>query len=364
VVRTVEWKKILMITGIGILVYAGIRYLLPAAIPFLLGWFLASLILPAAKWMEKKWHIRRGIAGGILMGILTVAIAFLLWRLSGLLLEQVKRLFENVGLWIKQADGFLDSCCRSVSDYVGIDAQQMRKFLVLQAGILQERVQNQFGQACVGYLFTMLKGVVALCGGVLVVIIFGTLVIKDMEEFREKMRAGAIGRKFMAVAGRICMMGGKYLKAQFMLMGIVSLICMVGFWLLDNPYFVAVGLTVGFLDALPLIGTGMILIPWSILWCIQGEYMTAVGYFILYLVADLVRQFLEPRLLGREMGMHPALMLIAVYGGFLIYGFSGFFLGPITYLIVKTVWEEISEEKNCGENREKSDRKTDERKNK
>lgn len=273
-------------------------------------------------------------------------------------------MFENVGLWIKQADGFLDSCCRSVSDYVGIDAQQMRKFLVLQAGILQERVQNQFGQACVGYLFTMLKGVVALCGGVLVVIIFGTLVIKDMEEFREKMRAGAIGRKFMAVAGRICMMGGKYLKAQFMLMGIVSLICMVGFWLLDNPYFVAVGLTVGFLDALPLIGTGMILIPWSILWCIQGEYMTAVGYFILYLVADLVRQFLEPRLLGREMGMHPALMLIAVYGGFLIYGFSGFFLGPITYLIVKTVWEEISEEKNCGENREKSDRKTDERKNK
>ena len=80
-----NWKKILAVVGIGIAVYAGMRYLFWAAVPFLLGWFLAGLVLPAAKWMERKLHIRRGIAGGILIGLLTVLLAVVVWKLSGLL---------------------------------------------------------------------------------------------------------------------------------------------------------------------------------------------------------------------------------------------------------------------------------------
>ena len=65
----VDWKKIVTMTGIGVVIYAGMKYLLPPAIPFLLGWFLAALVLPAAKWIEKKMKISRGIAGGILIEI-------------------------------------------------------------------------------------------------------------------------------------------------------------------------------------------------------------------------------------------------------------------------------------------------------
>lgn len=337
-----DWKGILIFTGIGIVVYAGMRYLLPAAVPFLLGWLLASMILPGAKWVEKKFHVRRGVAGGILIGILTAGLSFLIWKLSGLLVWQVGNLLENMGLWAEQAKGFFDDCCCAIETYTGIRADQIREFLIYQAGRIQEQVQKNMGAACVGYLVTMVKGLVALLGGVLVVIIFGTLVIKDMEEFRERMSRGKISSRILAVGRTICAAGGRYLKAQFCIMGIVSLVCMAGFWILKNPYFVIAGLAVGFLDALPLIGAGTILIPWAVLSWIQGEYMLGFGYLVLYLAAYVVRQVLEPRILGKQMGIHPAMMLAAVYGGFFLYGFPGFFLGPVTVLVVRAVWAEVT----------------------
>ena len=124
-------------------------------------------------------------------------------------------------------------------------------------------------------------------------------------------------------------------------MGIISAVCVIGFWILGNPYFAVAGIVVGLLDALPLIGAGTILIPWALLWVLRGQYMTALGYLILYLAADLTRQFLEPRILGKEIGLHPAVMLVSVYGGFFLYGFAGFFLGPATVLILRIVWDEM-----------------------
>ena len=91
-----DWRKIVLITGIGVVVYAGIKYLLPPAIPFLLGWFLAAAVLPVAKWIEKTMKIRRGIAGGILIGILTVLSALGLWKFSVLIVSQTKHLIINI----------------------------------------------------------------------------------------------------------------------------------------------------------------------------------------------------------------------------------------------------------------------------
>ena len=89
----------------------------------------------------------------------------------------------------------------------------------------------------------------------------------------------------------------------------------------------------------------MILIPWALLWLIRGKYLLALGYLLLYFAADLLRQFLEPRMLGKEMGMHPALMLASVYIGFFVYGFAGFLLGPATVLIVRVAAMEILNKK-------------------
>lgn len=336
-----EWKKYILFAGTGIVVYAGMRYLLPAAIPFLLGWLLASMVLPVAVWLEKHLGIRRGIAGGILIGVFTVILGWGLWELAGLLVVQTRELMERIGIFADQAQGYLDNCCTLMAKITGIREGNIREFLVYHVGKIQEEAQQKMSTAWLGYAVTVTKGIVTLAGGMVVAILFGTLLVKDLEEIRRWMGAGKVRGKILTIGQKICRAGGRYIKAQFLIMCLVALVCMGGFWILKNPYFVVAGVIVGILDALPLIGVGTILIPWAILWCIQGEYMIGLGYFILFLAANLTRQFAEPHIVGKEMGMHPALLLISVYGGFFLYGFPGFLLGPVTVLVMQTVWEEL-----------------------
>lgn len=351
-----DWRKYLIFGGIGIAVYTGMRYLLPAAIPFFSGWLLASLILPLAIWVERHLRIRRGIAGGILIGGLTAVSAWGIWKLTGLFVAQVRELLARLQLLAGQSQGYLDHCCEFLERITGIGAADIREFLIYQAGRLQEEVQQKMGTVWFGYTVTLVKGIVALAGGVMIAILFGTLLIKDLEEIRDRMAAGQVSGKIFRIGQKICRAGGRYLKAQFCIMALVALVCMTGFWMLKNPYFVAAGVTVGLLDALPLIGAGTILIPWSVLWLLRGEYMMAAGYFLVFAAANLTRQFLEPRIVGKEIGLHPALMLISVYGGFFLYGFAGFILGPVTVLVLRTVWEELDLPQN-EKNKEKLNKK-------
>ena len=338
----VERKKIWYGIGTGLGVYVGMRYLFPAAVPFLLGWMLASMVLPAARWMERRWKIRRGIGGGLLILVITVTAALLLWKAGGLLVAQVQGLLAGISDWGEKAGNFLDSCCAVLENVTGISAEKSRNFLIYQAGLLAEQLQNRLGPACLGYLLTLVKGIIALGGGVLVVILFGTLVLKGMDQFRKGIRKRDAGRGIVRITEGLCRAGGRYLKAQLTIMLLVASLCAAGFWILGNPYFLVAGVVVGLLDALPLIGTGTILIPWALLWCLQGEYMLGLGYFLLYLAADLLRQFLEPRLLGQQIGLHPAVMLISIYGGFFLYGLPGFFLGPFSVLVFQNVMKEVN----------------------
>lgn len=338
-----EWKKIGIASGIGIVVYMGIRYLLPVAIPFFIGWLFAVKVLPMACWMEKRWKIPRGIGGGILILFFTGTTSYIVWRFAELFLAQVGSLLEKVNLWSKDTMVFFERCCQVMGKYTGIETGQIRQFLIFQAGKIQEELQNHVGTEGLGYLITTIKGLGILGAGFITAVIFGTLVVKDVENIRRKMEKRTFTRKLLIIGRKICQTGGKYLKGQLFIMLVVSTVCIVGFWFLKNPYFVAAGVLVGFLDMLPLIGTGTILIPWSILWCIQGEYAKAAGYFLLYLVAYLVRELLEPKVLGKQIGLHPALMVVSVYVGFYIYGFAGFFLGPLTLVIMGIVWEEIED---------------------
>lgn len=338
--RTVDRKRIIGMAGVALGIYLGIRYLLPIAIPFLLGWMMAALVLPAAKWMERTFRIPRGVGGGILIGVVTAVLAFVLWRLGETVVSQTAEFFAGSGSWKKQLTGFLDTCCGVLENYTGIASQKSREFLLYQIGLIQEQIQNKIGRECFGYLITVVKGAVAFTGGVLVIIIFGTLILKDMEQIRNWMKGGKVRRSAVKISRELCRAGGRYLKAQLFLMAAVSAVCVLGFWLLKNPFYAAAGIVVGFLDALPLIGAGMILIPWGIVFLIQGEYMTGLGYFFVYLAADLLRQFLEPRMVGKEIGIHPALMLISVYGGFFLYGLSGFLLGPVSVLLFQSICRE------------------------
>ena len=113
-----------------------------------------------------------------------------------------------------------------------------------------------------------------------------------------------------------------------------------GLWVLQNSYALLVGILIGFLDALPFIGTGTILLPWAALELFRGDFFHAAAYLTFFLITNSTRDFLEPRLLGEKLGVYPIVIAVVVYVGICIFGPAGVLLGPLMLLVIREVIRE------------------------
>ena len=152
-----------------------------------------------------------------------------------------------------------------------------------------------------------------------------------MKDYR-KIRARLEKFRWFVAAEEICGEIGKmvwgYLKAQAIILTVISILCGTGLWLVDIRHGIATGVLAGLLDALPFIGTGCVLVPvalWQLMYC----------------VCALAREFLEPKLIGKRMGIYPVVILLAIYTGIKIYGLSGVILGPFSFLIIREIYRKI-----------------------
>ena len=145
--------------------------------------------------------------------------------------------------------------------------------------------------------------------------------------------------KLQTLGGHVRTTLGGWLRAQLKLMGITFLILNAGLLLLRVRYPVLAALIITVVDALPVFGTGTILIPWALALFLQGETKTGVGLVILYGAAALSRQALEPRLVGKQVGLNPVLTLLALYTGYRLLGVGGMIVFPIAAMLFKQLWD-------------------------
>lgn len=136
---------------------------------------------------------------------------------------------------------------------------------------------------------------------------------------------------------------GSYLKAMCIMICITFVELLIAFTILKQPYPLTLALVVAIVDALPILGTGTILIPWAIYSAITGNIGFGVGLLVIYLVITVVRQLLEPRIVSQNIGVHPFITLLAMYIGFKIFGLFGLIVGPVVMVIFKNVFETMFE---------------------
>ena len=108
-----------------------------------------------------------------------------------------------------------------------------------------------------------------------------------------------------------------------------------GLSILRVDYALPIAAIVAVLDILPVLGSGGILIPWAVVELILKNYSLCVGLFALYLVITIVRNIIEPRIVGSQIGLHPIITISSMYAGLKLFGFAGFILGPVAAILVK-----------------------------
>ena len=147
-----------------------------------------------------------------------------------------------------------------------------------------------------------------------------------------------VDREWREVKKELSGAGIAYIKTQTILILLVSTVCSLGLFLLGNPYALLFGVAIGIFDAFPVLGSGLILIPWAAISFLKGDAFAGAVLLTLYGLCQFFREYLEPKLLGGKMGIRPIHSLMSVFIGYELFGIVGLFLGPFGLVLIKCLW--------------------------
>lgn len=341
-------KKLLIITGTTGAVYAGFKYLLPLVAPFFVGYVFALLLRPSARFMAyrmritlkgKRFHMPIGVIGGIEFLVVLSILGVGLYFGSVKLCAEGKMLMLRLPGWIERFDIWLTGSCHQMESAFGLQYDCVADL----AGDMLYNLVNTGKNAVMPFLVANSLSVIAsLAKGAIVSLVSflaAILSLQEMEDLRVRRDHSVFRKEFNLIGGRLVQTGKAWFKSQGIILFITVGLCIAGMFFIGNPYYIMAGVGIGILDALPIFGTGTVLIPWAALELVMRDWKQAVILTALYLVCYFVRQILEVRMMGGQVGLSPLETLAAVYVGLELFGFFGFILGPLGLLLVEDLVE-------------------------
>ena len=306
---------------------------------------ISLLIEPLIRKVMKYTNFTRKVSAIITMVItFGIIIGLLIWGISSIITES-SNLLGSLNDYVQKISEYMNHFIANFSfDKIQIP-DELRSIVETSANNAIEMVTNLAKQwlnniiNSVTYLPTLLIYI-----GITIIATYfvcaDKLYILDQIEYHLPQKWA---KKVGIHAKEIIASLGGYLKAQAILILISFFIVLVGLylfqilgWNVGYPLMAALG--IGFIDALPILGSGTVMIPWAVISAVNGNLKLAIGLLVLYLIIIIARQLLEPKIVSNHIGIHPIFTLIAMYTGFKLIGIIGMFIGPIILIIIKNIF--------------------------
>ena len=331
---------IIPLTGLYLVCVWGPR-VLGFFIPFVIGWMIALIANPLVRFLEKRLKIvRKHGSMLIIAGVLALIISLLYFVLG--------KAYVEIREFIGDLPALYDSAAAEIRGAVQ-NGNRMFEFLPdeFRTAVMQftENIGTYVGDLVskaaaptVEIAGNVAKGIPNVLVNTVITILSSYLFIAEQDKILAWMRRYA--PKFVLRYAEYLkkdargVIGG-YFLAQFRIMFVVAGILAVGFLFLKVKYGLLLAVLISMLDFLPVFGTGTALFPWAAVKLFTGEYTYAAGLLILYVVTQVSRQLIQPKIVGDSMGLPPLLTLFLLYLGFKVKGIAGMILAvPIGLIFI------------------------------
>ncbi len=338
-------KYVKLYKGIAVTagVYLAFRYALPLFAPFVAAYLLAGTVRPVVLFLRRKCHIPAGVGATgsllVLVGTLFCGIFFL----GKLLIEQVVRFVENYGGYRDAAMGAATRFCSRVDGWFSLSSGTAEGLMQTGIARIGETVNEEMLPALSKRSVEALGAFVYGVAGAMIAFVAAVLLLSSREKYARGYRRSPFYAEAKKILGRLSAAGVAYLKTQCILILLIGMICTVGFLFIKKEYALLLGIGVAVLDAFPVLGSGLVLVPWAVVSLLKGDYGQTAILIVMYLLCLLVREGLEPKLLGNEIGIPPLYTLMAVYVGVELFGVLGVILGPFGLVIIRAVLDSEGE---------------------
>ena len=333
-------KKVAIALGVAAALWLTGKFLLPLLRPFVFALLLALAAEPLVRIFRQRFRFPPWVSAGFgVTAALTVAVLSVM-TLCAFLLRQLGALAQVM----PDLEGSARQGMASLEGFLLHTAERM------PAGVrpvVTRGVENLFsdGDALLknvsGSVLRLASGVVTRIPdsalGVGTWLIAAFMISARLPRLRQQFRSWvpqSWHARYLPVAKRLKKALGGWALAQLKLMAVTFGVLSIAFLLLRVRSGILWAAVVALLDALPALGTGVILVPWSLVCFLQGSHARGLGLLGAYAVAAILRSVLEPKLVGKQLGLDPLVTLVALYAGFRLWGLPGMILAPLLAVII------------------------------
>ena len=315
--------------------------------PFLVSFVLALLLEPIIRFFMKKWKWTRRLSAIFVMVVaILLIVGLLVWGVVTVFSE-ANNLLDSSEMYYNKAKEIIDNMTQNMNILDRIP-QELRTSL--------ETVQNNIMETVTNGITNVLTGItnwIMEIPNLLLSIFFSVMalyflctdkiyMIDQLEHHLPETWMKRLTKHIREIAKAL----GEYLRAEATLIFISFVISLIGLTIfsmtgLNIEYPLLAALGIGFIDALPILGSGTVMVPWAIISSLNGDIVLGIAIMGLWAIMSIVRQFLEPRLVGKHIGIHPAFTLIAMYTGYKLWNVTGLIIGPILLIILKNIFASI-----------------------
>ena len=325
----------LTITALGVAVVAFIvvRYLFLPLLPFFIAWGVAFVVRPAALFISKKLKLPRRLVSALLAAVailvgLSAVVALGVWGISAAWRflsdfaedERLFELLERIANPISAIFGDGEGAAR-LEEYLG-DTLKGAISSVLSTLV---DILTAVATRVPGVLFFILVTLIAA--------VYFAIDIERINAFVRRILPKRVGRALVRLKDSFLHVGVRYIRSYLILMSITFVIMLAGFLILRVKNALFLALVISLLDILPLIGVGTVIVPWSVFQLIFGSPVIGIGLIVLLIVHEITRQFAEPRIVGKSLGLHPIVSLVLLYVGYSLFGFFGLLITPVVGIL-------------------------------
>lgn len=345
-----KYSKAVVNLAIAAIILIVIIFLLPKVLvffmPFVVGWIVALIAGPMVRFFEEKIKLKRKIGSAFVIIAVIALVVLLIYFVAAQLIQQLMGLIGALpDMWEGMASDLND-----IAERMGEFFDKLPFAIPANVSEAAEKIGGYLGDffgkvsaptiEAAGNFAKFLPGFfIGLIMTLLSAYFFVAERMQINEWFRKNMPA-AVQMRYQMVRASLLRSVGGYLKAQLKIEIWMYLLLLIGLGILRVDYYALIAFVIAFLDFIPFLGTGTVLIPWAVIKILTGDYGMTIGLLIIWGVGQLARQLIQPKIVGDSIGVPPLPTLFLLYIGYKVGGVVGMIIAVPIGLLVYTMYQE------------------------
>lgn len=314
--------------------------------PIFIAAAIGILLQPVVRFLTKKLKFGNKFASVLTVIILYLAVGYLVGAI-------ITKVITEVSTFAGYIPNYLQKLNIDINEIKRIAGSFLKKIHINVSSNWLDGVFSQIWNAIQGALSTFSSNMIANLPGIItkvaqivpsallaivIMIVSSVYFASDYSKIKNFIKiqfSDSTVSKITATKNHIVDTVIKYLRAYLLIMLITAVELYLGFSIMGQNYALLLALVISVIDILPVLGIGTVLIPWGVILLIMGNTVKGIEILVMYVIITVIRQIIEPRIVGKYIGLHPLVTLVAMYAGLRSCGLLGMFLFPITVIILQ-----------------------------